>query len=92
MNMIKEKNVVAAIEKPHGAPLNQRFDFTSYAQNRHFLDLLADLSKAQDYYPNVSFGKNYSNVSIDSEGLSLLRERRSSFIEDMQALAQVASK
>lgn len=90
MKQAKEKNSVAAIEQARSAPFNQRFDFASYQQTRQFLDQLADLSKAEDYYPNVSFGKNYVNISIDSDGQNLLRERSSSFILDMQALALVA--
>ncbi|ARU30772.1 hypothetical protein CAP31_03150 [Sulfuriferula sp. AH1] len=76
----------AAGQKPVAA-LNQRFDFASYAETRRFLDQLADLSKREDYYPNINFGKTYANVSIDGEGQAVLRERNSSFISDMHALA-----
>lgn len=92
MNKAKEINAVAVIEQARSAPFNQRFDFANYSQTRLFLDQLADLSKAEDYYPNVSFGKNYANISIDNDGQTILRERRSSFITDMQALAIVAGK
>lgn len=64
----------------------QRFDFGSYAEMRQFLDDLAELSKREAYYPDVSFGKTYANISIDGEGQAALRERNSSFIADMQAL------
>lgn len=68
------------------AALNQRFDFASYAETRQFLDQLADLSKREDYYPNINFGKTYANVSIDGEGQAVLRERNSGFISEMHAL------
>ncbi|OZB33817.1 MAG: hypothetical protein B7X47_03560 [Ferrovum sp. 34-44-207] len=67
--------------------MRQRFDFGSYGETRQFLDQLADLSKREDYYPDVSFGKTYVNISIDGTGQTILHERDSSFILDMQKLA-----
>ena len=67
--------------------LNWRFDFGSYVQTRNFLDEMADLSKREGYYPNVSFGKTYVNVSIDAEGQAELAVRNSSFTGEMEALA-----
>lgn len=90
MNMAKDKNAAAGQERV--APFNQRFEFGSYSQTRQFMDQLADLSKAEDYYPDASFGKTYVNISIDSDGQTTLRERNSSFIVDMQALAIQACK
>jgi pterin-4a-carbinolamine dehydratase len=66
---------------------NWRFDFASYAETRHFLDRMADLSRREDYYPNVSFGKTYVNISIDADGQVALAARNSSFIGEMEALA-----
>lgn len=90
MNTTKEKNVVAVSGSERVAPFNQRFDFGSYGQTRQFLDQLADLSKREEYYPDVSFGKTYVNISIDGSGQTTLRERDSSFILDMQELARLA--
>ena len=67
-------------------PLNRRFEFASYAETRQFLDQMADLSKREGYYPDVSFGKTYVNVSIDGEGQAALKERQSIFIAEMEAL------
>ena len=92
MNQSIDKNAVAAPIAERVAPFNQRFDFASYAQTRLFLDQLADLSKAENYYPDASFGKNYVNISIDGDGQNALRERNSRFIADMQALAAQACK
>lgn len=72
------------------ATLNLRFDFVGYAETRRFLDQLADLSKREDYYPNINFGKTYANVSIDGEGQTALRARNSNFIDDMRALVTAA--
>ncbi len=70
--------------------LNWRFEFGSYVQTRNFLDEMADLSKREGYYPNVSFGKTYVNVSIDAEGQAELAVRNSSFTGEMEALAATA--
>ena len=91
MNSATEKNAVASGQE-QVKTFTQRFDFGSYGQTRKFLDDLADLSKREEYYPDVSFGKTYVNVSIDVDGQKLLQESNSSFIVDMQALAIQACK
>ena len=68
-------------------PLNWRFEFATYGATRDFLDLLADLSKRDDYYPNLNFGKTYVNVSIDAEGQTALGEKAAAFIEEMKVHA-----
>ena len=67
--------------------LNWRFEFATYGATRKFLDLLADMSKRDDYYPNINFGKTYVNVSIDAEGRAALGEREAAFVEEMKAHA-----
>ena len=67
--------------------LNRRFDFGSYVEMRHFLDQMAALSRRENYYPDISFGKTYANISIDAEGQATLVERNSSFISEMDTLA-----
>lgn len=87
MSNANNPNAAPAIPQERPRPLNRRFDFGSYAETRHFLDQLADLSKREDNYPNVSFGKTYVNVSIDGEEQVALSARKSTFITDMDALA-----
>ncbi len=41
-----------------------RFQFPGYGATRAFLDALAELSKQEDYYPDLSFGVNYVNVTV----------------------------
>ncbi len=91
MSSATEKDAVASGQE-YVKTLTQRFDFGSYGQTRKFLDDLADLSKRENYYPDVSFGKIYANISIDSEGQTSLRESNSSFIVDMQVLATQAAE
>ena len=87
MSKANDPNLLPVVPVERAQPLNRRYDFASYAQTRDFLDQMADLSKREDYYPNVSFGKTYVNVSIDGEGQAALHQRNSSFIADMDALA-----
>ena len=84
---MNDQNAAPAVSQERQPPLNRRFEFASYAETRQFLDQMADLSKREDYYPNVSFGKTYVNVSIDGEGQTALQQRKSAFIADMDALA-----
>lgn len=83
MTRTKDVDMDAAPE-PRKPVLYWRFEFGSYGETRHFLDQLADLSKREEYYPNVSFGKTYVNVSIDAEGQVALGERQAAFIEEMK--------
>ncbi len=89
MSKENEITAVAASAQERVAQFNQRFDFGSYAETRDFLDRLADLSKRENYYPNISFGKTYVNVSIDGEDQTALNERKSTFISEMKALTTV---
>lgn len=92
MSMSTEEIVVATSGQERVAPFSQRFDFGSYGQTRLFLDQLADLSKREEYYPDVSFGKTYVNITIDSAGQTTLSERKSAFILDMRELARQTSE
>ena len=51
--------------------LSRRFEFSSYAETRRFLDGLAVISERQGYYPDLNFGKNHVNVSIAARDESL---------------------
>lgn len=66
--------------------LTRSFQFESYADLRLFLDELADLSEASDYYPNLNFTRTHVNVSIQSDG-DKLASREYRFAEQADALA-----
>ena len=86
--MTQPKNGSTDAPTPANKPtLNWRFEFATYGATRDFLDLLADLSKREDYYPNINFGKTYVNVSMDAEGQASLGARADAFIEEMKAFA-----
>ena len=53
--------------------LFRRFQFGGYAETRGFLDRLGKLSEATGYYPDISFGTSYANITIharDGKALS----------------------
>ena len=49
--------------------LERRFEFSSYEMTRDFLDRLGDLCENRERFPDISFGKNYVNLTLkpDSE-------------------------
>ena len=71
--------------------LNWRFEFASYGETRRFLDQLADLSKQENFYPNINFGKTYVNVSIDADGQTELGAREAAFVDTMKTYAATGS-
>ena len=86
--MTQAKDVATDAIPPASQPtLNWRFEFCSYSETRKFLDLLADLSKRENFYPNINFAKTYVNVSIDGEGQTELGAREVAFIEEMKTHA-----
>lgn len=51
--------------------LSRRFEFSSYAETRRFLDGVARVAAEAGHYPNLSFGKTYVSVTIDADGKKL---------------------
>lgn len=46
------------------ASIERRFEFDDYEATRTFLSRAAELSEREGYYPNMSFGRTYVNVSL----------------------------
>jgi pterin-4a-carbinolamine dehydratase len=59
--------------------LFRRFPFGGYGETSAFLDRLAALSKDTGYYPDVSFGKNYANVTIHARDGKSIGDADASF-------------
>jgi pterin-4a-carbinolamine dehydratase len=51
-------------EKASPRRLERRFEFDTYTSTRGFLDGAAQLSKAANIYPDISFGRTYVNMTI----------------------------
>jgi len=87
MTQVKDAATDATAPEERKPVLNWRFEFGSYSETRKFLDLLADLSKRENFYPNINFAKTYVNVSIDGEGQTELGARAAAFVQEMKAHA-----
>lgn len=48
------------------ARLEGRLEFPDYTATRDFLDRLSELSEREGRYPNLSFGRTYVNITLDS--------------------------
>lgn len=44
--------------------LERRIDFENYELTREFLDLAADISEKEGFYPDINFGKHHVNMTI----------------------------
>ena len=49
-------------EKP--PKIERRFAFASYTETSAFLERLAELSKQDNYFPDLSFGRTHAHVTI----------------------------
>ncbi len=47
--------------------LERRFEFSNYEATRDFLDRLGDHSEEVKRFPDISFGKNYVNITLRPE-------------------------
>ncbi len=48
--------------------LERRFEFSSYELTRDFLDKLGELCETRKRFPDISFGKNYVNLTLRPDG------------------------
>jgi 4a-hydroxytetrahydrobiopterin dehydratase len=67
--------------------LFRRFEFEGYAATRAFLDALETLSKEQGYYPDLSFGPKYVNVTVQARDDKALAPVDYEFAARVNALA-----
>lgn len=50
------------------ARLERRVEFENYDLTRDFLDLAAELSEREGFYPDMNFGRTHVNMTIHIEG------------------------
>ncbi len=72
--------------KEHPPCLFRRFEFDSYSNLRVFLDRLADLSKETEYYPDISFGTGYANITVYASDEKTLSEEEKAFAQRVNEL------
>ncbi|MGF1548523.1 MAG: 4a-hydroxytetrahydrobiopterin dehydratase [Thiotrichales bacterium] len=73
--------------QPRKDRMVRRYEFTSYAQTRAFLDRLAALSEREGFYPDLNFGKTHVNVTIDAREC-VLGAVDAEFATEVDALAE----
>jgi 4a-hydroxytetrahydrobiopterin dehydratase len=54
--------------RKHPARLERRIEFDDYQLTREFLEITADLSKQEGYYPDMNFGSRHVSMTIYLEG------------------------
>ncbi len=71
--------------------MSRRYEFSSYAETREFLDRLEKLSESENYYPDLSFGRTYVNVSIKARDNKKLSGKDYGFSEKVNLLVNDSS-
>ena len=62
--MSRNETIDGWVERSRPPSLERRFSFSGYPETREFLERLAELSEQESVYPNLSFGRDYVNVTI----------------------------
>ena len=87
--MADEKNDDSQwVERERPATLSKRFFFEGYSATSSFLDKLANLSEETGIFPDISFGRDYANVSIHPGEGETLSETERGFSLRIDALTQ----
>lgn len=74
-------------ERKRPLRLERRYRFESYEALRDFLDRAADLSERDGLYPDLSFGRDYANVTIyPEEGAEDIDSQRRRFAEKLDQI------
>lgn len=82
-------DTAAWAERARPASLSKRFVFSGYAENRAFLDRLADLSEKTGIYPDISFGRDYANVSVNAADNETLSDMERDFADRIDGILVV---
>lgn len=67
--------------------ISKQYTFDRYGVTRDFLDRVADLSEADGYHPNISFGTTYVNITIDARDGEAIGEADRAFALEVDRLA-----
>ncbi|MCF6211948.1 MAG: 4a-hydroxytetrahydrobiopterin dehydratase [Gammaproteobacteria bacterium] len=67
--------------------LEKRYGFSDYEALRDFLDRAAELSEREGLYPDMGFGRDYVNITINAaEGADELAIEQRDFAVQLDAL------
>lgn len=75
------------VERDRPPRMERRYQFADYSSLRDFLDRAAELSEREGLYPDMSFGRDYLNVTIHaSETTGTVEAEQRSFADALEAL------
>ena len=67
--------------------LENQYQFEDYEDLRDFLDLAAELSEKEEYYPDMGFGRDYVNITIHApEDEESVTEQQRQFAVQLDSL------
>ena len=79
-------------ERQRPPRLERRYEFADYTRLRDFLDRAAELSEREGLYPDLSFGRDYVNVTLHVEdGQTELSERQRGYAVQLEQLQTQAT-
>lgn len=74
-------------ERDRPPRLERRYQFADYASLRDFLDRAAELSEREGLYPDMSFGRDYLNVTIHAaEDSGEVGPEQRRFADELEAI------
>lgn len=69
------------------ARLERRIEFDNYELTREFLELTAEFSEKEGYYPDMNFGRTHVSMTIHGNGEDGLGESQLSFAKKINEFA-----
>lgn len=76
------------IERKRPMRLERRIEFADYELTREFLDLTAEISEREGFYPDMNFGRTHVSITIHvNEGESEFDEAQLRFAKEVNQLA-----
>lgn len=72
--------------RDHPPSLFRRLKFDNYNSLRIFLDRLADLSEETEYYPDISFGLDYANITVYASDQKIISKDDKAFAQRVDEL------
>ena len=86
--MAEDRNDASWTERDRPASLSRRFFFAGYGETRDFLDRVAALSEETGIHPDISFGRDYANLSVNALEGEALSEAERDFARQVDTLAE----
>ena len=84
------KDDAAWKERDRPASLSRRFTFASYGENRDFLDRVAALSEQTGIHPDISFGRDYANLTVNAAEGGTLSDAERDFARTVDTLVDAS--